>query len=189
MQSDCQHIQCTSTYLLPPEQSNHVWTLKKLHTTAPCWSRTHQSNFIKKYPQNQAAKTTVHTDDDPQLWHHQKQKRIVPEITLLLRMDITSDFSTHKSLLTFLPENGTYCTYQKISCFRGSSSPVALNQKLSHALDSVHLAQRRKNCLTTQLWTAPVDDAADISAIKVYTSWSNSHLQDCTKDSTIIWWR
>jgi hypothetical protein len=51
------------------------------------------------------------------------------------------------------------------------------------------LAQRKKNCLTTQLWTAPVDDTADISAIKVYTSRSNSHLQDCTKDSTIIWWR
>ncbi len=45
LQSDCQCIQCTSTYLLPSEQSNHIWTLKKLHTMAPCWSRTHQSNF------------------------------------------------------------------------------------------------------------------------------------------------
>lgn len=33
--------------LLASEQSNHIWTLKKLHTMAPCWSRTHQSNFIR----------------------------------------------------------------------------------------------------------------------------------------------
>jgi hypothetical protein len=112
---------CTLRLLVDPEHTNQI-----------------SIKFHQKYPQNQAVKTTVHTDDDPQLWHHQKQKRIAPEITLLLRMDKTSDLSTHKSLLTFLPENGTCCTYQKISSFRGSSSPVALNQKLSYALDSVH---------------------------------------------------
>jgi len=38
LQSDCQvrsHLQCTSSYLLPSEQSNHIWTLKKLHTMDP----------------------------------------------------------------------------------------------------------------------------------------------------------
>ncbi len=124
--------------------STSIWTIKSYLNTqeiAYYGSLLIQNTPIKfhqKYPQNQAAKTTVHTDGDPQLLHHGKQKRIAPEITLLLRMDITSDLSTHKSLLTFLPENGTCCTYQKISCFRRSSCPVALNQKLSHALDSVH---------------------------------------------------
>jgi hypothetical protein len=38
LQSDFQvrsHFQCRSSYLLPSEQSNHVWTLKKLHAMDP----------------------------------------------------------------------------------------------------------------------------------------------------------
>jgi hypothetical protein len=53
-------------------------------------------------PQGQAAKNAVQTDSDPQLLCIRNKN---PEITLLLRMDITSDLCTYKFLLTFLPEN------------------------------------------------------------------------------------